>query len=192
MVQLLLWLASVMNFLCFWGINKKISRTRYQPWSLNEEWIMNKYVGKTQKNDKRMKDNAGKNKLILWIIGYPAVKEKKVCFLKLNYGKIVLLQPKITNHSLSQGSLQPVSVHHTLSLSLLSSKKLFIYKPKYCLSRRLFPPARHLCCHLYCLACCLAPCLFSSGPWQRLSAKRLSETKLLTRYVPYCKCHLVI
>lgn len=192
MVQLLLWLASVMHFLCFWGIKKKISRTRYQLWSLNEEWIMNKYVGKTQKNDKRMKDNAGKNKLILWIIGYPAVKEKKVCFLKLNYGKIVLLQPKITNHSLSQGSLQPVSVHHTLSLSLLSSKKLFIYKPKYCLSSRLFPPARHLCCHLYCLACCLAPCLFSSGPWQRLSAKRLSETKLLTRYVPYCKCHLVI
>lgn len=191
MVQLLLWLASVMHFLCFWGIKKKISRTRYQLWSLNEEWIMNKYVGKTQKNDKRMKDNAGKNKLILWIIGYPAVKEKKVCFLKLNYGKIVLLQPKITNHSLSQGSLQPVSVLHTVP-SLLSSKKLFIYKPKYCLSSRLFPPARHLCCHLYCLACCLAPCLFSSGPWQRLSAKRLSETKLLTRYVPYCKCHLVI
>lgn len=84
-----------------------------------------------------------------------------------------------------------VSVLHTVP-SLLSSKKLFIYKPKYCLSSRLFPPARHLCCHLYCLACCLAPCLFSSGPWQRLSAKRLSETKLLTRYVPYCKCHLVI
>lgn len=44
---------------------------------------MNKYVGKTLKNDKRMKDNAGKNKLILWIIGYPAVKEKKSVFFKI-------------------------------------------------------------------------------------------------------------
>lgn len=38
------------------------------------------------------------------------LKKKKVCFFKLNYCKIVLLQPKITNHSLSQGSLQPVCI----------------------------------------------------------------------------------